>query len=516
MPSLNIKAAESENGADPQAPLLELVGLVKSFPGVRALRGVDFDVMPGEVHALVGENGAGKSTLIKILAGVYQADDGSLIVGGKEVQVSSAKHATELGFSFIHQDLNFVPNFNAIENMWLGNQLPRVGGVFVRWSELRRRAKSVADLMLIDFDLDIPVRELSQAQRVMLAICRALMQDSRLIVMDEPTAALSGHEVLRLYKLVKDLTNQGVSVVYVSHRLEEVFALADRVTVLKDGAKVGTYDIDALADTRHLTELIIGRSLEEMIGTHRRSAGDVRLAAENLVWGSKVRNVSLELRAGEIVGLAGLVGSGRSELARLLFGAERPDSGRIEVAGRPVRLASPKDAIDRGVALVPEDRRHQSGIMQMSVRENATLVSLGRYRIGPFIRRRLERTTVRRMIDRFSIKTPSVDAPLKDLSGGNQQKVLIGKWADSDAVVYIFDEPTQGVDVGAKQEIFSIIGDLADEGSAVLFISSELEEVVGIADRVLVMREGSLVAEIDHSEASVQRVLEHCYATPPA
>lgn len=496
-------------------PLLEVVGLVKSFPGVRALKGVDFDVRPGEVHALVGENGAGKSTLIKILAGVYQPDAGTVRVGGNEVRVNSAKQATELGFSFIHQDLNFVPGFNAIENMALGNPLPRVGGIFVRWSELRRQAKSVADRMLIDFDLDSPVRELSQAQRVMLAICRALMLDSQLIVMDEPTAALSGQEVSQLYKLVKDLTRQGVAILYVSHRLEEVFNLADRVTVLKDGSKVGTYDIEELVDTAHLTQLIIGKTLEEMIGTHRRSVGDVRLAAKNLVWGSKVRNVSLELRAGEIVGLAGLVGSGRSELARLLFGAERPDSGQIEVAGRPVRLASPRDAIDCGVALVPEDRRHQSGVMQMSVRENATLISLGRYRIGPFIRRRLERVTVRRMIDRFSIRTPSVETPLKDLSGGNQQKVLIGKWVDSDAVVYIFDEPTQGVDVGAKQEIFSIIRNLADEGSAVLFIASELEEVVGIADRVLVMREGSLVAEMDRSEASVQRVLEHCYASLP-
>lgn len=507
------RRADASGEIVPSATVLSVTGLSKSFPGVRALANVDLDVRTGEVHALVGENGAGKSTLIKLLAGVYQPDSGSIEVDGAAARIGSTRQASELGLAFIHQDLNFVPNFSGVENMTLGSSLPCRGGVLVRWRELKRRTRAVADRMGVDFDLSRPVKDLSQAQRVVLAICRALMSESRVIVMDEPTAALSGAEVERLYHLVRELTRHGVAVLYVSHRLEEVFDLAHRVTVLKDGEKVGTYNIGDIADTSQLTRLIIGRPLEALLGTHKPIIGGAALTATNVTWGNSVRDVSLTLHSGEIVGLAGLVGSGRSELAHVLFGAARPDSGEIAVGGHPVHLKSPRGAIKHGIALIPEDRRNQAGVMRMKVRENATLASLRRYRVGPFVARGRERTAVRQIVDRFAIKTASLESPLRELSGGNQQKVVIGKWVDSEASVYLFDEPTQGVDIGAKQEIYSIMRDLADEGAAILFISSDLDELVGIADRLLVMREGSIVAHLGRPEATVAAVLHHCYST---
>lgn len=510
----------SPSSADsPEEPLeLQVESVAKSFPGVLALSDVDMDVRPGEVHALVGENGAGKSTLIKILAGLYAPDHGTIRINGREVSIDSASEARSHGLEFIHQDLNLVPAFSAVENMALGLPVPRRAGVLVDWPALHRQARKVADRVGADFDLHAPVKNLSQAQRVMVAICRALMLDSRVITMDEPTAALSGSEVQRLFALVRELQSQGVAVIYVSHRLEEVFELADRVTVLKDGHLVGTFPLSEIDGEGDLTKLIIGHTLEEMIGTREGQPRETRLMARNLCWRDRIHDVSLELRAGEILGLGGLVGAGRSELAHLLFGAERPDTGEIEIGGSTASLRSPKHAIAQGMALVPEDRRGQAGVMEMSIRENATLTSLHSYKLGPFIANGRERAAVRELVGQFGVKSSSIENPLRELSGGNQQKVIIGKWVHTGADIYIFDEPTQGVDVGAKREIFQIIEDLADSGAAVLFISSELEEVAGISDRVLVMREGRIVAELKNGDVTVSGILEHCYGTaePPA
>ena len=497
------------------APLIRIRGLTKAFPGVQALNDVDFDVVPGEVHALVGENGAGKSTLIKILAGVYEQDAGTIEIDGEHIEIGSPHRATDLGLGFIHQDLNIVPEFSTHENMTLGLRNRRIGGVLVDWRDMRRRVRAMADRLQLDFDLGAPAKTLSQAQSQLAAIGRVLMLDARVVTMDEPTAALSGAEVQKLYGVIRDLKAHGVSVIYVSHRLEEVFELADRVTVLKDGEKVGTFLRGEIRDKKHLASLIIGHEATDWVKEAAAERGEVRLEARNLSWGRAVKDVSLQLHAGEIVGLAGLVGAGRSELSHLLFGAEKPDAGEIVIKGKRM-VAAPRAGISAGVALLPEDRRRQAAVPMMTVRENATLSSLLQYLVGPFIHRPRERLSVMEMVGKLDIKVANIDRPIRNLSGGNQQKVLIGKWIDTGADIYIFDEPTQGVDVGAKAEIHLIIQGLARQGAAVLFISSDLDEVVGIAHRILVLREGSIVAELDGLEATTERILEHCYATNAA
>jgi ABC-type sugar transport system ATPase subunit len=496
-----------------EKPVVRMRAVSKSFPGVRAVQRVDFDVRAGEVHALVGENGAGKSTLIKMLAGVERPDEGAIEIDGREVSIHNADDATRLGLAFIHQDLNVVPNFSGYENMTLGLHLPKVAGVLVNWRLMRRRVREVVDRVGIDFDLRRPAKDLSQAQKQLIAIGRALLLEARVVTMDEPTAALADSEVERLYAVIRDLTAGAVGIIYTTHRLDEVFELAGRVTVLRDGLKIGTFERAELTDKRQLAELIIGREEREVFHQETPELGAVLLEARGLSWGSRVRDVSLELRGGEIVGIAGLVGSGRSELAHLLFGSLRADAGEILVHGEPVALRGPSSAIKRGIALLPEERRQQGAVPQMSVRENATLASIGRYTLGPFVHRRRERRALREMVEKLDVRVASIDAPIRNLSGGNQQKVLIGKWIDTEADVYLFDEPTQGVDVGAKAEIHRIVERLARDGAAVLFISSDLEEVVAISDRVLVMREGRLVAAMPRSEASVPKVLAHCYAT---
>ena len=505
----------SGGGSSELAPVIRIRGLTKAFPGVLALNDVDFDVVPGEVHALVGENGAGKSTLIKILAGVHPQDSGTVEIEGLAVHIASPHHATALGLGFIHQDLNVVPEFSSYENMTLGLDNRRIAGVLVDWRDMRRRVQAMAERLQLDFDLSVPMRSLSQAQAQLVAIGRVLMLDARVVTMDEPTAALSGAEVHKLYEVIRDLRSHGVSVVYVSHRLEEVFELADRITVLKDGEQVGTFQRGEIRDKQHLASLIIGHEARDWVKDVADARGEVRLEASHLSWGRAVRDASLTLHAGEIVGLGGLVGAGRSELAHLLFGAEKPDAGEIVVKGKRL-VAAPKAGIRAGMALLPEDRRRQAAVPTMTVRENATLSSLLQYLTGPFIHRPRERASVMEMVRALDIKVANIDRPMRNLSGGNQQKVVIGKWIDTGADIYIFDEPTQGVDVGAKAEIHRIIQQLAHDGAAVLFISSDLEEVTGIAHRVLVMREGSIVAELDGLEATPERILEHCYATHAA
>ena len=495
------------------APLLRIRGAWKSFPGVQAVRDVDFDVVPGEVHALVGQNGAGKSTLIKLYAGVERPDEGTIEIAGEEVHLHNADDATRRGLAFIHQELNVVPNFSAIENITLGLKMPTLAGVLVNWRQVRKRVRAVADRLSFDFDVGQPVKELSQAQKQLVAVGRALLLDARVVTMDEPTAALADAEVERLYSVIADLRAAGVGVVYVSHRLEEVFRLADRVTVMRDGKKVGTFARDEVRDKHHLAELIIGRENVETFHERTPELGPVRIAARDVSWRNRVKGVDLEIRSGEIVGLGGLVGAGRSELAHLLFGAEKPDRGEVAIDGTRISGRSPSRAIRRGTALLPEDRRHQAAITTMTVRENTTLTSLGRYLLGPFVNRARERQAVNRLVERLGIKVADIDDELRTLSGGNQQKVVIAKWIDTGAGVYLFDEPTQGVDVGAKAEIHRIIEELAAEGAAVLFISSDLEEVAAISDRVLVMREGELVAELPRGEATVSSILAHCYAT---
>jgi ABC-type sugar transport system ATPase subunit len=499
-----------------ETPLVRIRALSKSYPGVQALQGVDLEILPGEVHALVGENGAGKSTLIKILAGGERRDDGTIEWCGDPVTLYRPHDAQELGISVIHQDLNLAPNLSAAENMLLGRRQPRRFGVFVKWSEVRARATAAAALIGADFNLRAPVHELSHAQKVLTAVARALTTEAKLIIMDEPTAALSAAETDRLHEIVRELSQRGTAILYVSHRLEEVLSLASSVTVLKDGTLVGAFARDEITHTAHLAQLIIGRAPELMRDLERaeRAAGDVIVEARAISLGNRLKDVSLGLRSGEILGLAGLVGSGRSELASVLFGAIKASAGEVRILGEPLKRPSPRRASRRGVALLPEDRRHQGSVANMTIRENATLASMGKYRRGPFMARAKERRAVQGLISRFQIKVASMERPIRELSGGNQQKVIVSRWVDRQPKILLFDEPTQGIDVGAKTEVFKIMRDLANSGCAVMFISSEIEEVVEVADRVVVLREGAISGEFAGDQLNTEAVLRACYGEP--
>jgi ABC-type sugar transport system ATPase subunit len=493
-------------------PLLTVQALTKSYPGVHALKGVDISISPGEVHSVVGENGAGKSTLIKILAGAERRDGGNIEWCGEPTSIQSPHQAEQLGISVIHQDLNLAPNLSAAENMFLGRTQKRRLGVFVRWRAMNARAQAVANLVGADFDVRTHVHELSHAQKVLTAVGRALTTNARLIIMDEPTAALGAAEIDRLHEVIRSLSQGGTAIVYVSHRLEEVISISDSITVLKDGSLIGTFARAEITDTGHLTELIIGRSVTSRGRTGAGGlAGDVIVEVRGIALGNRLKDVSLEFRRGEILGLAGLVGSGRSELASVIFGAVRPDRGEVLVRGKPFKHPSPARAARRGLALLPEDRRHQASVPTMSVRENTTLASMSKYRWGPFIARRRERRSVADLIRRFQIKVANMNHPIRNLSGGNQQKVVVSRWVDRAPEVLLFDEPTQGIDVGAKSEIFDIMRRLAASGCAVLFISSEIEEVVEVADRIVVLREGTVRAEFGSGEATTETVLRACY-----
>jgi rhamnose transport system ATP-binding protein len=486
-------------------PLLEVRGIEKSFPGVRALSGVSFDVRPGEVHALLGENGAGKSTLIKIVSGVYQPDVGSILVDGKPVHFSSPDDARRAGVATIYQELLLFPELSVSENIFLGHA-PLAGASRIDWRAMRVEAARLLDSLEID-DLspDQIVGVLTVGNRQRVEILRALSHDARILIMDEPTAALTEADVTRLFDVVRRLKQRGVGIVYISHRLDEIFAIADRVTVLRDGAYVGSRDV---ADTNvgELVQMMVGRRLESLFPKTVAPIGAPVLEASNLVRRPLTKGVSLTVRAGEIVGLAGLVGSGRSELAQTLFGMTPSESGEIRLNGQTVRIDSAETARAKGIAYVPEDRGTQGLVRGMSVLHNFSLAALGSLSRGGFIDRAAERRMALEGVARFSVKTSSVDEIAGRLSGGNQQKIVLGKWLANNPKLLILDEPTRGIDVGAKAEIHRLMSQLAAEGVAILMISSELPEVLGMSDRVLVMREGRLVAEFDRADATSEAV----------
>jgi ABC-type sugar transport system ATPase subunit len=487
------------------APLLSMRGIEKSYPGVRALRGVDLDLHAGEVLALVGENGAGKSTLIKVLAGAVMPDAGHVLIDGREVRHAGPLAARRAGVAVIYQEFNLVPSLTAAENLFLGQELARAG--FVRRGEERRRAAELFRRVGVPIDPDAPCRELSVAQQQVVEIARALSHDARIVVMDEPSATLTPQEVERLFAIIADLKRRGIGVVYISHRLDEVFSVADRVLVLRDGEAIGCKPVREV--TRDgLIGLMVGRRLEEEFPKRRVTVGPPRLVVRGLRRGAKVRGVSFEVRRGEVVGLTGLVGAGRTETARLLFGADRAEAGTIELDGRALHLRGPRDAIRAGICLLTEDRKSQGLVLPQSVRENFALPNLKRLSALGFVRQRAERTALAEHVRRLRIKVAGVEQPARNLSGGNQQKVVLAKWLERHCEVLIFDEPTRGIDVGAKVEIYSIINDLAAAGKAILMISSELPEVLGMSDRILVMHEGRLTGEItDVQNATQEQVL---------
>jgi rhamnose transport system ATP-binding protein len=487
------------------APVLSVRNIEKSFPGVRALSGVSFDVAPGEVHALLGENGAGKSTLIKIVSGVFPPDRGEVIVDGRSVNLQRPDDARRAGVATIYQELLLFPELTVAENVFMGHA-PRAGLGRLDWRAMGERAQSLlSSLDIHDLAPDRIVGSLSVGNRQRVEILRALSQDARILIMDEPTAALTEFDVTRLFDIVRRLKARGVAVIYISHRLDEIFAIADRVTVLRDGAYIATKRVSE-TDAAELVQLMVGRRIESLFPKITVPVGDPVLEVRDVVRRPLTKGVSLTVRAGEIVGLAGLVGSGRSELAQTIFGATPAESGEIRLAGQKVVIRSPSQARDLSVAYVPEDRGTQGLVRPMSVRENFSLAALARVAVGGFIDRAAERKLAGEGVARFSVKTNSLEQIAGKLSGGNQQKIVLGKWLANRPKLLILDEPTRGIDVGAKAEIHRLMGELASQGIAILMISSELPEVLGMSDRVLVMREGRIVAEFSRAEATPESV----------
>jgi ABC-type sugar transport system ATPase subunit len=487
------------------APVIQLQSVSKQYGSVRVLKDVSLEVLPGEVHALMGENGAGKSTIIKIMSGFHKANSGKILINGGPVQFESPRDAELNGIAVVYQELLLFPELTVAENIYLGHA-PRTSWRTLDWNAMRTGARELLDsLDCHDLRVDQKVGELSVANRQRVEIAKALAQKPQLLIMDEPTAALTDVDVDRLLDVVRRLRSRGVATLYVSHRMPEIFALADRVSVLRDGACVATMDI-ADADQKKLVALMVGRPVEQMFPKLSVPIGKTVLKVNQLSHGEVVKDVSFELRAGEILGVAGLIGSGRTELAHTIFGVTPATGGSIEVDGNPVTIKTPKAARDLGIAYVPEDRGLQGIVRSMTISENVSMAVLDRISAWSFIPLPVERKLAKDDIDRLSIRTHGPDQLVGELSGGNQQKVVLAKWLATSPRVLIMDEPTRGIDVGAKAEIHALMGRLAQEGLAILMISSELPEVLGLADRVLVMKDGRLVEEISRSEATSETV----------
>ncbi|MEU2128025.1 sugar ABC transporter ATP-binding protein [Streptomyces sp. NPDC018352] len=497
----------------PEPPLLTMSGITKSFPGVRALDGVDLEVQAGEVHCLLGQNGAGKSTLIKVLAGAHQPDDGGITWRGEPVALKSPIAAMRLGIATIYQELDLVEGLSVAENVFLGHE-PTTARFVVRTREGRTAAAALLKrLGHPEIDPARPVGELSAAQQQIVSMARALSHDVRLIVMDEPSAALDPDEVDNLFRTVASLTADGVAVVYISHRLEEIRRIGDRVTVLKDGRAVAVGLPAESTPTRDIVAMMTGRNVEYVFPPRTTDrAGTVGaepvLKVEGLTRKGEFAPVDLELMPGEIVGLAGLVGSGRSEILETVYGARRPSAGRVTVAGKQLRPGSVRAAVAAGIGLAPEERKAQALLMLESVTRNVSVSAMSRFSRAGWIDRGAERRAAREATRELSLRPDNPDTPVRTLSGGNQQKAVLARWLLRGCRVLLLDEPTRGVDVGARAELYAVIRRLADEGLAVLLVSSEVPEVLGLADRVLVLREGRVVHTADARELDEHRVLD--------
>jgi ribose transport system ATP-binding protein len=487
------------------APALRMAGIRKQFPGVVALDGVDLEVGRGEVHVLLGENGAGKSTLMKILSGALPKDSGSIEIGGALVEIEGPRHAQALGVSIIYQEFNLVPQLSAADNIFLGREPASALGV-VDAARAHSRARALLDGLGVKVDTRVPVRELGVAQQQMVEVAKALSGDARILIMDEPTSALTDAEIEQLFATIGRLTASGVAIIYISHRMQEVQRVGHRVTVLRDGRRVATHEVAAVS-IAELVRLMANRELTEHFPKRRVEPGELVLRATNLTRGKALRDCSLTLRRGEVVGLAGLLGAGRTELARAIVGADALESGSVEVKGRAVLARGPGEVIERGVGLVPEDRKTQGLVLGLSVQRNLALPSARRLSKLGVVDARSEAELAEREIQDLRIKTPSPAQPVALLSGGNQQKVVLGKWLGANVDVLILDEPTRGIDVGAKVEIYELMNRLTAQGAAILMISSELPEVLGMSDRILVMHQGRIAAELLASEASQEKVL---------
>ncbi len=488
------------------ATLIAVQGIHKSFPGVKALVNARFDLRPGEVHALMGENGAGKSTLMKIMTGIYQPDAGEIHVGGHTVTVSDPRAAQALGISIIHQELFLMNHLTAAQNIFIGRE-PRKGyGMFVDEAKMRADTAALFARMKVDLDPDVEVGTLTVARQQLVEIAKALSFNSRILIMDEPTSAINDKEVEHLFAIINDLKAQGVGIIYITHKMDEVKRIADRVTVMRDGQYIDTLPA-ATTEMSTIISLMVGRELADATRATGQG-GDVVLDVKNLNRGRAIRNVSFSLRKGEILGFAGLMGAGRTEVARAIFGADPIDSGEIAIHGVTQTIRSPQDAVRLGLAYLSEDRKHFGLVTSMTVGDNITMSSWPRFtKSRIFMNDRRMREAANDYVQKLRIKTPSVDQETRLLSGGNQQKIVISKWLLRDCDILIFDEPTRGIDIGAKAEIYKLLQSLADQGKAIIVISSELPEVLRLSHRILVMCEGRITGELVGRDATQESIM---------
>jgi len=486
---------------------LHMQHISKAFPGVIALDDVDFELRKGEVHILLGENGAGKSTLMKILSGAYQAGSGKIWLNGQEIEIRSPKHAQMLGISIIYQELNLVPQLSSAENIFLGREPVRLPGV-VDHAAMQKDAVSILNGLGVSIDVRRPVREFSIAEQQMVEVAKAISLDARILIMDEPTSALTEREIAELFARIRQLKQSGVSIVYISHRMEELFEIGDRVTVLRDGRNVGTCPIQEVS-REQLIRLMANRELTNQFPKVSATRGVEALRVENLKTKDKLTDINFTLYRGEVLGVAGLLGSGRTELARAIFGVDPVEAGKIYLNGRPLRISSPRQAINSRIGFLTEDRKGEGLVLALSVRDNICLASLNQFSRLGIVNGSTENSRAQRYVKELRIKTPGIKQKAVNLSGGNQQKVVLSKWLSSNADILIFDEPTRGIDVGAKAEIYELMNQLTQKGVALLMISSELPEIIGMSDRILVMSRGRINGEFAAGEATQEKIL-HC------
>lgn len=490
---------------------LEVKNISKEFPGVRALDNVSLRVRPGTVHALVGENGAGKSTLIKIINGLYTADSGEILLDGKKVTIKTPMHACELGISTIHQELSYVPDFTLEENMFLGREIKKTGNVFLNKKKMSAITKDLLSKEGLNYSPKTKIKSLGFADLQFLEIIKAVSYNANLVIMDEPTSALTTNEVEALFKKIEELKLKGISVIYISHRLEEIFRIADEVTVLRDGKVVHNAPASEL-NVDKLISHMVGRDFGNQYPGKKRNIGEVVLETKNISGANgKFKDVNIQVRKGEVVGLAGLMGAGRTEVMRALFGMDKLESGVVLVNGKEIKVKNVGDAIRKGIALVSEDRKREGIIPELSVSDNIALPSIRNFKVKGLINSKKISAASTEMVGKFRIKTPSLKTKIASLSGGNQQKIILSKWMLTEPIIFLLDEPTLGIDVGAKQEMFKHIAELAEEGMAVLMASSELDEIVGMCNRVYVMHEGSISGELQEDEIERNSILKYAF-----
>ena len=486
--------------------ILTMKGIDKSFPGVHALDHVDFEVKKGEVHALMGENGAGKSTLMKVLTGIYKKDSGTITYEGRELEFNNPKEAQDAGVVIVHQELNMMGHLTVAQNIFIGREFMK--GKLIDDAKMNEEAGKLFDKLNINIDPNEKMNKLTVGKQQMCEIAKAISHDAKVIVFDEPSAALTESEIDELFKIIKDLRSKGLGIVYISHRMDEIKVITDRVTVMRDGGYVGTL-ITKDSTKNDIINMMVGRVIYEDPKTESNVSKDapVVLKVEHLNAGKMVQNVSFELHKGEILGFSGLMGAGRTETARALFGADPIESGNIYINGKKVDIKSPMDAVANGIGYLSEDRKRYGIVVQKTVAENTTMAALDNFMSGIFINKKKEKEVTKKYIEQLKTKTPSTDQLVVNLSGGNQQKVVIAKWLVRNCDILIFDEPTRGIDVGAKNEIYHLMNELVAEGKSIIMISSEMTEILRMSDRIVVMCEGKKTGEIDISEATQEKIM---------